>query len=538
MPNFTLDNQLQAPVVIVVFNRPDLLKALLGQIKLARPKKVYVLADAPRVNNPADAFLCSEVRKIIDHFDLGCDVIKCYRTENLGCKKNIETGLNWFFEQEESGIILEDDCLPNLDFFRFCDQMLKEYKDDSKIFSITGDNFQNNQPRGSGEYYVSKYMHCWGWATWRRAWKSYDGDISFWPSWKNSPEWNALNPNPGESKYWIKIFDAVHNKEINSWAYPWLATSWYFGGNTITPNVNLVKNVGFGANATNTQFNNGLEGLQTHLLPKVISSPDSLEPDLAADRYAFYSAFKMPLLRKIGNRLLPLGNLFVDPILNVLKKYSNTTAIPNYELRRCIESYSTSISGRVLDFGCGAKPYEFLFKSASEYIGLDTHSSGHNHNHSRVDIYFDGDFIPFPDESFDAVLAFQVLEHIKDPASILAEIRRVLKTSGKFLITAPLVWPEHEVPYDFNRWTSYGIAQLLKVNGYEIIQQKKVGNRSAALVALFLDSIEKKRSYLAWILVRAVTFVCNVIFLTISRFSKDDAEERKLYLDNIVLAKK
>ena len=113
-------DSLQTPVILVVFNRPNLLDGLLQQIKLANPKKVYVLADAPRAGNYADIALCEEVRSIVDKFDLGCELIKLYHTTNLGCKKNIETGLDWIFFFFLFGIILEDDCLPNLDFFCFC----------------------------------------------------------------------------------------------------------------------------------------------------------------------------------------------------------------------------------------------------------------------------------------------------------------------------------------------------------------------------------------------------------------------------------
>jgi hypothetical protein len=182
--------------------------------------------------------------------------------------------------------------------------MLLKYKDDKKIFSITGNNFQNNKIRGNGSYYVSKYMHCWGWATWRRAWNFYDSDISFWPAWKNSLKWNSIHSSSAESRYWFDIFEGVYSKRINSWAYPWLASSWYFGGNTITPNVNLVKNMGFGSGATNTQSKNGLEELQTSLLESINTEPASLEPHYMADRYVFNHVFKMPLRKKIKNKLL------------------------------------------------------------------------------------------------------------------------------------------------------------------------------------------------------------------------------------------
>jgi hypothetical protein len=304
MSELKIIDGLQVPIILVVFNRPNLLESLLQQIKLAKPKKLYVLADAPRVGNNEDATLCEAVKAKIDKFDLGCEVIRRYHTINLGCKKNIETGLNWVFEREESGIILEDDCLPNLDFFRFCEEMLLKYKDDPKIFSITGNNFQNNKIRGNGSYYVSKYMHCWGWATWRRAWKGYDGDLSFWPTWKNSPKWDAIHSSSAESRYWLDIFEGVYLKKIDSWAYPWLASSWYFGGNTITPNVNLVKNMGFGSGATNTKNNNGLEELRTTLMPRILIHPLSLDPNYGADTYTFKTVFKMSFGRKVKNKIL------------------------------------------------------------------------------------------------------------------------------------------------------------------------------------------------------------------------------------------
>ncbi len=308
MPKLKKNDGLHAPVIVIVFNRPNLLASLLKQIKSAKPKKLYVLADAPRVGHDTDIALCGEVRAIIDEFDPGCEVIKSYRATNLGCKKNVETGLDWVFEQEESGIILEDDCLPNLDFFKFCDEMLLRYKNDPKIFSITGNNFQDNKIRSNGSYYVSKYMHCWGWATWRRAWKYHDGNLSFWPAWKDSLKWKTLHTSSAESRYWFSIFEGVHSKKINSWAYSWLASSWYFGGGTITPNVNLVKNMGFGFNATNTKSKNGLDALQTSILHGSIKDPSNLEPNCIADKYTFNHVFKMTLRKKIKNKILSYLN--------------------------------------------------------------------------------------------------------------------------------------------------------------------------------------------------------------------------------------
>lgn len=305
-----LSKPLEFPVVLIVFNRPELVKEMMVQIKLANPSKLYIIADAPRENNEADKFLCQKVREIIDDFDFRGDVVKCYRTVNLGCKKNIETGLDWFFTQEDAGIILEDDCLPSNDFFRFCAEMLIKYRDNSSIFSITGNNFQNCKVRGHASYYVSKYMHCWGWATWRRAWNFYDGTLSFWPDWKMSENYQKIYYSCEEKKYWDEIFESVFFKSKNSWAYAWLASSWYHGGNTITPNVNLVSNLGFDDAATNTRFKNGLEELQIHLMSEKIVDPENLRPDIEADKYTFTHVFKMSNLRKLCNRLNSYINKF------------------------------------------------------------------------------------------------------------------------------------------------------------------------------------------------------------------------------------
>lgn len=305
---------LDFPIVLIVFNRPDLIKEMLSQIKLAQPKKLYVIADAPRVNNEVDKLLCQKVRAIIDAFEFEGEIVECYRSENLGCKKNIETGLDWFFTQEDAGIILEDDCLPSIDFFRFCAEMLIKYRDNPNIFSITGNNFQNSKIRGQGSYYVSKYMHCWGWATWRRAWKFYDGNLSFWPEWKESLEYKKIHSSRVEKKYWDNIFESVFLKKKDSWAYAWLASSWYYGGNTLTPNVNLVSNLGFDSAATNTKLKNGLDGIKTHLMSEKIVDPINLTPDIVADKYVFSNVFRMSVFKRLNNRLLFYLNNFIKHV--------------------------------------------------------------------------------------------------------------------------------------------------------------------------------------------------------------------------------
>lgn len=225
-------------------------------------------------------------------------------------------------------------------------------------------------------------------------------------------------------------------------------------------------------------------------------------------------------------------------MLNFIKNFIHITFLPNYELRRYISSYSNKVSGSVLDIGCGAKPYEYLFNSCESYTGLDTRNSGHNHQKSMVDVFYDGLKIPFPDESFDTVVSFQVLEHVPDSKFMLSEIHRVLKKSGQLLITAPLIWPEHEIPYDFNRWTSYGLSKLLIESGFTITHQDKIGSAHTVIPSLLLNSIGSGRGFFGKALCRMIAILFNATVLVWLLCGVGRNPDRTIYLDNIVLAKK
>ena len=245
---------LRTAVLFLVFNRPGTTAKVFEAIRKARPPRLYVAADAARASREGEAERVALVREIATDVDWPCEVLTLFREENLGCKYAVSDGITWFFEHEEQGIILEDDCLPNQSFFWFCETLLQRYAADERVEVVTGDNFQNGQHRGElgASYYFSKYNHCWGWATWRRAWQYYQGDLSFWPEWSLSEDWSEKMPNPVEHRYWRKIFDQVHAGEGDSWAYPWLASTWYNYGLTVTPNLNLVSNIGFGPDFRHT----------------------------------------------------------------------------------------------------------------------------------------------------------------------------------------------------------------------------------------------------------------------------------------------
>ena len=231
-------------IAYIIFNRPRHTRETFEVIRAQRPSKLFIIADGPRAGHATDVERCRAVRQIVEHIDWPCEVHREYAEQNLGLKRRISSGLTWVFSLTEAAIVLEDDCLPHPDFFGYCQDLLERYKEDERIWVITGNNFQNGKRRGDASYYFSKFGHCWGWASWRRAWQHFDGDLSFWPEWKHSDDWRRKMPDPFEQRYWIDILDRVYQHKIDSWAYPWLATLWYHGALTATPRVNLVTNIG------------------------------------------------------------------------------------------------------------------------------------------------------------------------------------------------------------------------------------------------------------------------------------------------------
>ncbi len=169
---------------------------------------------------------------------------------------------------------------------------------------------------------------------------------------------------------------------------------------------------------------------------------------------------------------------------NFLSIFLNPLYFTRVRIWRAINANRHVLHGRMLDFGCGRKPYRELFQ-VSEYIGVDIEISGHDNAESPVDVYYDGKVLPFEDESFDSLFSSEVLEHIFNPSEILPEIYRVLKPGAVGLITVPFGWPEHEVPYDYGRYTSFGIQHLLRSHGFEIVSITKTGHYVEVLWQLF-----------------------------------------------------
>lgn len=242
---------METPVTFIIFKRPQTTEKVFQAIRQVKPKKLFVIADGPRTDRPGEAEKCEASRAIIDRVDWECEVIKNYADTNLGCATRVSSGLDWVFSKVEQTIILEDDCIPHNSFFRFSEELLEKYQNDTRISSISAQNVQAGQPRTNYSYYFSRYSHCWGWATWKRAWQHYDLNIKLW---QEVQAQNLLHDILLDSKavnYWRRTFQTIYDNPTGiTWDYQWTFACWMQGSLSITPNVNLVANVGVGADAT------------------------------------------------------------------------------------------------------------------------------------------------------------------------------------------------------------------------------------------------------------------------------------------------
>lgn len=216
---------------------------------------------------------------------------------------------------------------------------------------------------------------------------------------------------------------------------------------------------------------------------------------------------------------------------------------PNYlsrkHLYKTIKSHTCALGGRLLDFGCGAKPYTNLFTNVSEYIGLDYENEGHSHKNESIDAIYDGKKIPFPADYFDSLLSTQVLEHVENLNLTLQEWHRVLKKDGRLLITLPFCWEEHELPYDYRRFTTIGIEKTLSENGFKCIEIKKMGSYIEVINQLKITYLEKLFSVKSkFLMVPLRLFIFAPITIWALFWSWLLPQYRTLYFDILIVAEK
>ncbi len=280
---------MQTAVLLLAFNRPDTTRLVLQRIREARPLRLYVACDAARDGRPQEAAAVAAVRDLVTELvDWPCDLHTLYREQNLGCKMAVSGAISWFFAHEEMGIILEDDCLPDLSFFPYCETLLERFKEDERIFMISGDNFQRGQTTSPYSYYYSWLTHIWGWASWRRSWEKVDLEMKNWPAFMAGGGVQQIYPKKRFAKVWERTFERYLAGKYNTWDYPMLFASWWHRQLTILPEVNLVSNIGFGGNNTHTANDvyTKLSALPTFKLEELQHNP-YMEVNLKADYNTF-----------------------------------------------------------------------------------------------------------------------------------------------------------------------------------------------------------------------------------------------------------
>jgi hypothetical protein len=276
---------MNTPIALIIFNRPDKTKKVLEVIRQVKPLKLLVVADGPRQDHPSDVGRCKAALAVIDSVDWNCELLKNYSNVNLGCAKRVSSGLDWVFSQVEEAIILEDDCIPQLCFFQFCQELLERYQDDKRIMTIAGLNVQLGRRRTQYDYYFSRYNHCWGWATWKRAWQHFDYDMTLWTQVRDSGFIEDILQDPHHAKSWAHTFQLVYENRLDSWAFRWTFACWMQTGLSILPTVNLVSNIGFGQEATHTKEKNIYFNQFTETLNFPLNHPPFLVRDSKADNF-------------------------------------------------------------------------------------------------------------------------------------------------------------------------------------------------------------------------------------------------------------
>ena len=244
---------MKTAILFLVFNRPDTTRKSFEAIRQARPERLYIGADGARPEREGEQAKVDAVRKyILDNIDWDCEVRTLFRGKNLGCRNAPVSAIEWFFENEEEGIILEDDCVPGPSFFKYCSELLERYRNEPRVMCISGNVFHSSRKVGNHSYYFSRLPHIWGWASWRRAWRLYDVDMKSYPEFKKKNKIAQFFKRHKEQQFLLYNFSAIFKGEIDTWDYQWLFAILNNNGMACTPKNNLVENIGLGDDATHT----------------------------------------------------------------------------------------------------------------------------------------------------------------------------------------------------------------------------------------------------------------------------------------------
>ncbi len=312
--------QVRTPVALFIHRRPERTKRVFEQIARARPRRLFLIADGPR--SPAERVVCEQAREVVARVEWPCEVTRDFAEGNLGLKRRIPTGLDAVFEEVDRAIIVEDDCLPDTSFFRYCDELLERYADHDRVMHVSGSQLLPSLPPQAASYHFSRYVHIWGWATWGRAWKHFDVDLRDWHDLERDDREERLRSMfaaPDERRYWRYVWD--NSGEIDNWDAQWSYAVLVRNGLAANANRNLISNIGFGAGATNAiEDPFGIAARPLQGMPFPLAHPATVETDprvdAAASRLFFRRheapATRLPLGRRVWDAALRAGGRALD----------------------------------------------------------------------------------------------------------------------------------------------------------------------------------------------------------------------------------
>lgn len=295
----------KSPILFLSFNRLDTTKRVFEKIAKMKPKKLYLASDGARESIEGEREKVECVREyILSSITWECEVKSRFLDKNLGCKYAVSSAIEWFFSNEVSGIILEDDCLPSESFFRFCDENLEKYKDYENIFMISGwstlDFNKKLKDSMKESYYFSKYGHIWGWASWARAWSKYELENEDFIKDFNKMSFDSMK----EKRERRKVYRSYFSGEIDTWDYPWSFSIAKHDGLCIYPRDNMIENIGFNrADATHTTGKSKFEDMKTYEISFPLLHPHKIERNIVLDK-ANYCVIGVPnIIFRIFNKL-------------------------------------------------------------------------------------------------------------------------------------------------------------------------------------------------------------------------------------------
>jgi len=310
-----MEYKCKSPILLRLFNRLDKTQKCIEAIRKVSPDRIFIVCDGPREEKSDDLDKVNAVRQVARTSFPNSKVSELFWDTNQGSVRAGFNGITWFFQNVDQGIILEDDHIPSIDFFKFCDLMLDRYKQSESIFAVSGNyRLPYNSNEFDSSYYFSRYFQGSGWASWAVAWDKATLEIPFWGGYKKSREWSAMLDLIQRS-YWEKIFDLVYSGKKVHWDFAWVATILYYDGYVVTPTVNLVENIGFDDEATNTKCpNDPLSKFKVDSLGE-IRHPDYITEEKMYDEILFHHVYGDPRFKLIKKKL---GVYFLKSIIKKL----------------------------------------------------------------------------------------------------------------------------------------------------------------------------------------------------------------------------